>query len=170
MHQVCGLEIKWTHCLSEHLFLKRGRRKTVLMVFPYKASLAELLANTDWASSPTPATIPKTVLAETIESLNLLFPLDDPATTKFLHDHQEDFHLYPPHDEPKTLNLKEFDIWRDRLFELHEVVFSAPPVSWKQLWFDRRNPQLFWTFWLALFIAMINVVSAVASIWQAAKS
>jgi hypothetical protein len=66
----------------------------------------------------------------------------------------------------RTLNMLEFDRWKDRLTELYEEVFQSPPVSWAQLWRDRRNPQQFWTFWIALLILALTIVSTFATVIQ----
>jgi hypothetical protein len=118
-------------------------------------------------SSRSRTTIPRTVLSETIRSLNLLFPFWDERTHNLLEREGQTFHQVGPFDDHRALNLCEFDHWRDRLSELYEEIFQSPPVSWAQLWTDRRNPQQFWTFWIALVILALTVVSAICSIIQA---
>jgi hypothetical protein len=61
----------------------------------------------------------------------------------------------------------QFNHWRDRLLEVHDVIFKPPAVSWSQLWKDRRNIQQFWAFWVGLPILLLTFVSTVASIVQA---
>ena len=61
----------------------------------------------------------------------------------------------------------EFDHWRDRLLEVYDVVFTSPPASWKQLMLDRRSPQQFWTFWIALLILALTLVQTGTGIKQA---
>ena len=116
------------------------------------------------------ASLPKAVLHETVLSLNLLFPHWDRASNELLKQHRQDFHCHPPYEGPRTLNLMEFDIWRDRLLELNDVVFTSPPASIRQLFLDRRSPQQFWTFWIAILILFLTVVSTVASVYQAVRS
>jgi hypothetical protein len=118
----------------------------------------------------TRACLPTELLVETIQSLNLLFPHWDATTIRLLEKHGQDFHRSGPYDGPPTLNIMEFNHWRDRLLEVYDVVFQSPPVSWKQLWRDRRNPQQFWTFWIALLILALTLISTVASIMQACAS
>ena len=121
-----------------------------------------------WTRYPNDETrYPLAVVLETIYSLNLLFPHWDPGTNKFLAKHDQHFHKIGPFDGPRTLDLLEFDHWRDRLSEVYEEIFRSPPVSWSQLWQDRRNPQQFWTFWIALIILALTAVSTVAAIIQA---
>ena len=111
--------------------------------------------------------VPLNVLEESKLSLDLLFPFWDSRTIKLLAKEKQNFHEYGPFESTRILTLLDFDHWRDRLLELHEEVFLAPPVSWAQLWSDRRNPQQFWTFWIALMILLLTVTSTVATIVQA---
>ena len=111
--------------------------------------------------------LPLEVLKETKLSLDLLFPFWDSRTVALLTREKQDFHEYGPFEATRTLTLSNFDYWRDRLLELHEEIFQAPPVSWAQLWRDRRNPQQFWTFWIAMVILILTVVSTIATIIQA---
>lgn len=46
--------------------------------------------------------------------------------------------------------------------DLHDV-FEQAPRSVLQIWFDRRNPIQWWTFWLAAVIAVLTVVFGVIS-------
>lgn len=111
--------------------------------------------------------VPLKVLEESKLSLDLLFPFWDSRTIELLAKERQNFHEYGPFESIGILTLLDFDHWRDRLLELHEEVFLAPPVSWAQLWRDRRNPQQFWTFWIALMILLLTVTSTVATIVQA---
>src|SRR5437762_2241972 len=61
-----------------------------------------------------------------------------------------------PTVHPESLGLGDFKIWRDRLLELRQEVYLAPPADWRQLFRDKRNPQQYWTFWLALFILILT--------------
>jgi hypothetical protein len=113
--------------------------------------------------------ISKAVLNEAIRTLNLLFPISDPATDKVLMKHPQKirFHLDEPYGGQRSLNVFDYNVWRDRLLELYEDVYQSPPASWAQLWKDDRNPQQFWTFWIALVILLLTIASTVASIAQA---
>ena len=106
-------------------------------------------------------------MIETIHSLNLLFPHWDRQTNRLLAADDQHFHRIGPFEGPRTLDLLEFEYWRDRLFELYEEVYRSPPVSWAQLWRDRRNPQQFWTFWIALIILALTMISTIATVIQA---
>ena len=111
--------------------------------------------------------IPSELLKETISSLDLLFPFWDNETVTLLRKEKQTFHTYGSVEATNNLSLQDFGYWRDRLLELHEEVFQSPPVSWAQLWRDRRSPQQFWTFWIALAILFLTILSTVATLIQA---
>jgi len=183
MQRVCGLKIKWTTSLYDHLRL--DRRHKVLKIFPYKSHLQALIESHQDVGDKKKCVhkcfpflcevlinlirllIPFEVLNETRLSLDLLFPFWDSRTVALLEKEKQTFHEYGPFEVTKTFTLLDFDHWRDRLLELHEEVFQSPPVSWAQLWRDRRNPQQFWTFWVALMILLLTVLSTAATIIQA---
>lgn len=107
------------------------------------------------------------MLEEIKLSLDLLFPFWDDRTVTLLMNEKQNFHEYGSFEATRTLALMDFDHLRDRLLELHEEIFLSPPISWAQLWRDRRSPQQFWTFWIAIMILILTVFSTVATIIQA---
>ncbi|KAK5558871.1 hypothetical protein LTR46_003060 [Exophiala xenobiotica] len=181
MVNICGLKLEWTDCLADHLRL--DRRHHALRVYSYKSLLqVHLNSHGDDALASDRMSVSKRIerdnpnghspfpgrlLLETIWTLNLLFPQWDPNTNSLLKKHQQSFQQIGPYNGPPTSNLAQFEYWRDRLCELHDVVFLAPPASWAQLWRDRRNPQQFWTFWLALVILLLTLISTITGIVQA---
>jgi hypothetical protein len=66
----------------------------------------------------------------------------------------------------RSRDLRDYPYWRDRILELYEDIFLGDPEGWTQLWRDRRDMQKFWTFWIALAIFMLTLVSTAASIVQ----
>lgn len=100
-----------------------------------------------------------------MSTLNLLFPYGDAQTENFLQKLKMDFHHVAPFE--RSLYLHNFNHWADRLLELHAEIYHAPPVSWSQLWADRRNPQQWFTFWIAFFILLLTLISTVATVVQA---
>jgi hypothetical protein len=94
-----------------------------------------------------------------------LFPFWDDRTKAFLKAEGQTFHnIIGPFEHGRTLHFLDFAHWKDRLFEVYEEVYQSPPVSWAQLRKDRRNPQQFWTFWIALVILGLTLVSTVTGI------
>ncbi|PVH71644.1 hypothetical protein DL98DRAFT_660528 [Cadophora sp. DSE1049] len=165
MQRVCGLKIEWTTNLPDHLHL--DRRRKALKIFPYKCHLQAMTESHKNSTDKNEPLIPLSVLNEPKASLDLLFPFWDSRAVAFLEKEKQTFHEYGPFEVAKSLTLLDFDHWRDRLLELHEEIFQSPPVSWAQLWRDRRNPQQFWTFWIALMILLLTILSTLATIIQA---
>ena len=164
--------------------MRLDRRRKALKIFPYKCQLQALINSqhdTDNQQEYVQVIalillvvdqsfrllLPIKLLRETILSLDLLFPFWDSETEALLAKEKQNFHEYGNFEVTGTLTLLDFDHWRDRLLELHEEIFQSPPVSWAQLWRDRRNPQQFWTFWVAMMILILTVFSTVATIIQA---
>lgn len=124
-------------------------------------------SNADAAALPPPAMklpYPDGLLQETNKTFDLLFPSWDQATQQLLHKGNKNFHRLQP--QPRSLDLRNYPYWKERLLEVYEEVYLAPPVCWAQLWCDRRDPQKFWTFWIALAILLLTVMSTAASIAQ----
>jgi hypothetical protein len=183
MNRLSGIDIEWTPCLADHLRFDKRRR--LLRVYPFKQILIDHLGmwgskseRGDYSSSrfATPLTIclnnptksrsrtvlPLSVLKETLLSLNLLFPHWDTLTDNFMLQHDQTFHRDGPFDDPRPLNLSDFDHWRNRLLELHQI-FHSPPVGWTQIWADRRNPLQWYTFWIAIVILILTIIFGIIS-------
>jgi hypothetical protein len=106
--------------------------------------------------------LPKTLLKETLLSLKLLFPHWDTLTESFMLQHDQAFHLEGPFDDNRPSNLADFNHWRNRLLELHQI-FHSPPVGWTQIWADRRNPLQWYTFWIAIVIVVLTIIIGIIS-------
>ncbi|KAK0741533.1 hypothetical protein B0T18DRAFT_420321 [Schizothecium vesticola] len=158
MVEICSLDLRWTDSLEDHLRLDMRRRK-VLWVFSYKDFLNGHLNSGETLSSE--------LVNETIMTLNMLFPQWDPATQRLLAKHGQVFHDTAPFFGPQRLNLDDFAFWKVRLVEIYEEIYLAPPDSWRQLWVDRRNPHQYYTFWIALIVLGLSLLSCAASILQA---
>ncbi|KAK7995444.1 hypothetical protein PG990_014217 [Apiospora arundinis] len=165
MVRLCGLKIRWTESLEDHLRL--DLRVKELWVFPYKGFLLKHLEMRDTDDEEKGTVFPKVLLREAISTLNLLFPHWDPNTQSFLSAQNQSFHTIAPFTGPRRLDLNEFNYWRDQLSELYERVYLAPADSWRQLWADRRNPHQWWTFWIAVVVLVLSVISCVTSVIQA---
>lgn len=104
------------------------------------------------------------MLRETFDSLDLLFPFECKDTQCLLRKEGQTFQEMGPFDSDKFLSLADFNHWRDRLLELYQEIYLSPPASIRQLWYDRRDPTKFWTFWIALVILALTFVSAITGI------
>jgi hypothetical protein len=102
------------------------------------------------------------LLAETIRTYGLLFPSTDTETTALLHTMKKA--QFSP--QSPILSLRKFPYWQERLLELYEEVYLAPPVGLKQMWRDRRDPEKFSNFVIATMVAILTIVSTVTGIIQ----
>lgn len=108
---------------------------------------------------------PLSVIRETIRTLDLLFPFWDAGTKSFLNREGQTFHeiiASPQHG--RRMHLLGFPHWKVRLLDVYEEVYQSPPVSLTQLWRDRRNPQIWSTFWTAVVIFFLTLVCTILSI------
>lgn len=160
--RLSSVTIRWTLCLADHLNYNDEHRE--LKVYPYKKCLLRHL------SQSRPSIIPPTVLSETLLTLDLLFPHWDHRTERFLLREDQNFLQYGPFNDPHPIDFGDFSVWGSRLSRLDDV-YHSPPVGWRQLWYDRRNPLQWYTFWLAALITLLTtvfgVISSVTSVIQA---
>lgn len=110
--------------------------------------------------------LPTSLLEETIKSLNPLFLMWETPTQRLLARERMKLRLCSSSNPPRR-SLQDFDHWRDRLLELHEEVYLAPPGSLKQLWADHRHPESWYVFWIGVVVLLLSLISCIASIIQA---
>ena len=173
---VCGLRINWTSSLEDHLQLDRHQK--TLWVFHSREVLTLFMdsaknktASSSYTQRMTKCPLPVSLYEETLRTLDLLFPLWDTSTKRLLRDEGKSVHALNPGD--RYLDLKHFPYWQERLLGLYEEVYQAPAEGWSQLWRDRRDPLKFWTFWIALLVLWMTIISTVASVvqtWATLKS
>lgn len=144
LRKFCRIKVQWTANLRDHLSCDG----TTLYLFPHKICLISHLESCD--------ILPNELVAETIKTLDLLFPFAEESTHKYLDDTGQSFHRTSFRDLSRATKFEEFQYWRKRLMELHEV-YNQAPNSVLQMWHDRRNPMQWWTFWLAAVIAVMTV-------------
>jgi hypothetical protein len=180
INRLSGIDIEWTPCLADHLRFDKRRR--LLRIYPFKQVLLDHLQLWEGTGSEkssglvipsmrrqelltkvsNSSILPKTLLKETLLSLKLLFPHWDTLTESFMLQHDQAFHLEGPFDDNRPSNLADFNHWRNRLLELHQI-FHSPPVGWTQIWADRRNPLQWYTFWIAIVIVVLTIIIGIIS-------
>ncbi|KAF8531199.1 hypothetical protein BDD12DRAFT_810907 [Trichophaea hybrida] len=78
-------------------------------------------------------------------------------------------HLVPPNQNSACFP-SSFQFYGTRLEALKEALSSAKKVSTKQLWFDRRSRQAWFTLWVAVVVFVLTVIfgilSSVTSVMQ----
>jgi hypothetical protein len=108
------------------------------------------------------------LLKEAIWTLDLLFPVGDAETTKFLAYEEEGNLGKHLHDvtfwEPPPPGFFRYHYWKARLVELHDEFHAPPQTLWRGLK-DGRNIIAWWTFWLAFAIAFMTLIFGVVTLW-----
>ncbi|KAI1326044.1 hypothetical protein F5Y16DRAFT_376189 [Xylariaceae sp. FL0255] len=149
-----GFRIFWTSNLSEHLSI--NWKSKIVTVYEHKAFLWYHLRN---SGNPI---IPRPILEEAIDTLNLLFPLCDDLTRKFLAQNGKEFQDVGYCSRPRDmcLDLGKFHVWRDRVAELAGIM-NEDPKGLKQLLLEKdgRNLLPFVTFWVAIAVAFLSLVN-----------
>ncbi|KAI0486780.1 hypothetical protein F4859DRAFT_466893 [Xylaria cf. heliscus] len=149
-----GFKVFWTSNISEHLTI--SWKSKIITVYEHKIFLWNHLR------SSTSSIIPRPILEEAIDTLNLLFPLNDRPTTTFLAQNGKDFQGLGYCSRPRDLclDLGRFNVWRDRIAELVEIM-NEEPKGLKQLALEKdgRNFLPFVTFWVAIAVALLSLLS-----------
>jgi len=99
---------------------------------------------------------------ETIRTLALLFPQKDGETKRWLRSQldSEGKPLDAALVKCGSLRTEErrfecFSFWRDRLVILKEAYDESRPKTLPQWWYDRRNGEQWYTFWIAVLVFVV---------------
>ncbi|KAK4445329.1 hypothetical protein QBC34DRAFT_413341 [Podospora aff. communis PSN243] len=149
-----GYTIVWTDNLASHLTID-WKHKT-LTIYEHKISLHNHLRLA--GSSPSP--VPRDVLGEAIDTLNLLFPFQDDGTKRLLIKHKRPFYGLGMCNRTRKLKLSDYSYWRSRVADLI-YISSGPAVGIRQLKLSRKGDNLlqFATFWIATAVGVLTLVS-----------
>lgn len=155
---VCGMGIRWTNNLSDHLIFDRKGR--TVSVYKHKVCLLHHLKAKDGCP------IPREILEETLDTLNLLFPFGDSSTKQLLsREGLSSFYSLGSCNRDRQLDLTRYKYWREELSDLIEA-FNEPPKSWRQLLIDSRNMKDWATFWIGVMVLFLTLVTIPSSIVQ----
>jgi hypothetical protein len=159
---VCGMTLQWTEYLSDHLTTDPQRK--VLTLYKHKAYLRNRLKSKE--ENP----LPREIIEEALDTLNLLLPFGDSATKQLLTRHgQLAIYQLGNLGRERDLDLCAYGYWREEL-ETLAVLFSRPPRTWKQLATDRRNLTEWAAFWVTAMVAVLTLVSIPCNLIQATYS
>lgn len=161
-----GYSIRWTHDLCQHLSIDYQRN--ILTVYEDK-----IAAHNHVREGTDALPVPDQLFEETIDTLNLLFPIQDEPTKKMLEEHDIAFYglgLCGRHRKPLLSNYRYF---RGRIADIHDV-FQTPPTGMRQLLPDSEGKNIMstFTFWVAVaagIVAVFGMGLAVASLVYSIK-
>ncbi|KAH7083683.1 hypothetical protein FB567DRAFT_89983 [Paraphoma chrysanthemicola] len=106
--------------------------------------------------------LPEKLVEETIRTLALLFPSDDPVMKRHyrmmaLESTCDDQLLHAGFLVTHDRQVEKFVYWHDRLVVLKQIFDEATPKTISQWWFDRRNGVQWYTFWIAIVVLTLTL-------------
>jgi hypothetical protein len=148
LKNLCGLHIRWTSNLQDHLRLTGQRGHRTLSFYQHEICL------NNHHREPDPI-IPKPVLNEALRTFDILLPRGDAATDKLLK--QSGVSICGAREPRWVSDLEEFKYWRNNMVQLLEIL-HGPPESLSQALLDRRNPAQWSSLWIAVFGAFLLTI------------
>lgn len=169
LYQAHDFRPHWTSNLADHLKIDTNSR--TVTVYEHKVLLWNHLESTrHWDERNSSPVLPRSVLSEAIDTLNLLFPFGDGATEALLKRAGKEASLYNLGNcsRGRQLEMSRYEHWRDDLEEIAAVV-SQPPRGRAQFLLDRErtNPRDVWTFWTAMAFGTLAVIGVATGMYSA---
>lgn len=159
----------WTSNLADHLNIDTDSR--TVTIYEHKIFLWNHLKSTrprDPRSAP--PILPQPVLAEAIDTLNLLFPFGDEATEAFLRREGKGASIYGLGNctRGRQLEVSGYEFWRGGV-EGIAAVLSQPPRGRAQFLLDGEgtNSREVWTFWTAIAFGALAVIGVATGVYSA---
>ncbi|KAK1715589.1 hypothetical protein BDP67DRAFT_510363 [Colletotrichum lupini] len=154
--------IVWTDRLDKHLDYRLSRHSKVIFVFQHKIWLSAHI------NQQVHCTIPKEVICEALDTLNLLFPHNDRDTESFLKTQGQRFYSLGNFGRGPRLNLKDYPHWGPKIEKLIDVFEGPRSGIWRFLPRHDQSDLLesanFWIATAAAFIAFVGFILGLASI------
>ena len=103
------------------------------------------------------------LLEETLRTIALLFPQNDPQTRAWVKSKCNARDLDPMvigcgYLRPRDRQFERFSIWHDRLVILKQAFDDASPHTMSQWWWDRRDGVRWYTFWVAVLVFVFTLL------------
>ncbi|KAH9225843.1 hypothetical protein K456DRAFT_1755148 [Colletotrichum gloeosporioides 23] len=152
-----GIRVRWTTNLVDHLLLADDDRN----VFVFH-SLGFLRFHEGFAN----VVLPTELIAETIRTLELLFPENDRKSRNWVESEIKSHNLDPNLSKCGSLKACErrfenFVYWHDRLVILKQAYDESSPRTISQWWNDRRNSVQWYTFWVDIMVFVFTLLFGV---------
>ncbi|KAI0856489.1 hypothetical protein F4860DRAFT_492847 [Xylaria cubensis] len=149
-----GFQVRWTHNLAEHLIID-WKYRTV-------AVYEHLICLWNHLESSRPQVIPRAILEEAIDTINLLFPSESKETQDYLRKHGRTFWKLGYCKGKRALEVGRYFYWQDSVQQLVGII-EEPTTGLQQFRLDkeRKNMLEFASFWTAAVVAFLTVLSIV---------
>ncbi|KZM21243.1 uncharacterized protein EKO05_0011540 [Ascochyta rabiei] len=150
LERIAGIKIVPTDNLADHL--RMVDRDGTLAVFH----------NVSFLKRHVSTVLPNELVAETLRTLSLLFPLNDQETQKWPKKRTNSLDLdkalamcapLKPHDR----EFEKVTFWHDRLVILKQAFDQSRPSTILQWWHDRRNGVQWYTFWVTIIVLCLTI-------------
>lgn len=111
-------------------------------------------------TSPSNLFISPEFIEETIATLNLLIPHDNPTCNSWIREEIDRYELDPElvYRATASRNKGDFIFWQERLSALSEHFDRTKPSSLVQWWHDRRDMGQWWNYWLVVVGISLTVI------------
>lgn len=156
--------LDWTSNIAEHLSLNEqpGSRHRVLTVYEHKICLRNHLQFIDETA------LPQSILEEALDTLNLLFPDGHRPTKSLLLEHKKTFYDLATCGRARNLDLNKYHYWRGQIEMLNNVLGEVPMGSHQfALEKNGKNALQFATFWIAIAVGLLTIISFVTGVISA---
>jgi len=149
------VDVEWTSNLVDHLDFDRATN--TLKIYQHKICL---LNHLNHAKKEDPF-IPLAIIEETIDTLNLLFPIGDKATKYLLASEGQVFNAVGNCSRQSYPDLKRYVYWGERLQELTNIL-NEPPQTFKELMSGRatiKDSINLWNLSIAAFVLFLTIMN-----------
>lgn len=152
-----GMRIKWTSNMVDHLLLSDDDQ--TVFIFHH---ISFLRYQQQLALGSEASLFPDSFIDETLRTLAVLFPQNEPRSSRWLTAQMTEHGLDPGMARcgslrPQNRRFEHFSFWHDRLVILKQTFDESSPRGLRQWWNDRRNSVQWYTFWVAILVFVITV-------------
>ncbi|KAI1366708.1 hypothetical protein F5Y08DRAFT_124694 [Xylaria arbuscula] len=175
IRRISGIRVEWTNNLTLHLTMK-GR---VVYIFHgvsilqwIHESVSSFPLTTARASSPF---FKLEFIEETIATIALLIPCTNDRCNSWLANEVQRLGLDKNiiHREAATMDKSRYPYWQDKLLAIEDAFEKSRPRTLAQWWYDTRDTQRWWGFWLAvtsIFLTVLfGLLQSITAIMQVVK-
>ncbi|XPS80193.1 hypothetical protein M3J09_012154 [Ascochyta lentis] len=150
LERIAGIRIVPTDNLADHL--RMMDRDGTIAVFH----------NVSFLRRHVSTVLPDELVAETLQTLSLLFPSNDQQTQRWLKKRTNSLGLDKALSlcaplKPQDRQFERFTFWYDRLVILKQAFDQSRPSTISQWWHDRRNGVQWYTFWVAMTVLFLTI-------------